>query len=70
MRICPIAIAIGCKKCLVFKFCILTSVLGDQEVKDEIDPLSKVWEETLSTADKHLDKMGDLEKKDEESKKD
>ena len=70
MTICPIAIAVGCQKCLVFKFCLLTTVLGDQEVKDQIDPSNEVWVETLPTADKHLDKMDDLEKnKGEESKK-
>ena len=35
MTICPIAIAVGCKKCPAFKFCPLTTVLGDQEEKDE-----------------------------------
>ena len=37
MTICPIAIAVGCKKCPAFKFCPLTTVLGDQEKKDEKD---------------------------------
>ena len=60
MTICPIAIAVGCKKCPTFKFCPLTTVLGDQEKKDEWD---RVWEENFSTADEHLDKMDDLEKK-------
>ena len=60
MTICPIAIAVGSKKCLAFKFCPLTTVLGDQEKKDEWD---RVWEENFSTADEHLDKMDDLEKK-------
>ena len=60
MTICPIAIAVGCKKCPAFKFCPLTTVLGDQEEKDEWD---RVWEENFSTADEHLDKMDDLEKK-------
>jgi hypothetical protein len=32
MTICPIAIAVGCKKCPAFKFCPLTTVLGDQGV--------------------------------------
>ena len=63
MTICPIAIAVGCKKCPAFKFCPLTTVLGDQEEKDEIDPSNKVWEENFPTADEHLDKMDDLEKK-------
>ena len=63
MTICPIAIAVGCKKCPAFKFCPLTTVLGDQEEKDEIDPSNKVWEENFTTADEHLDKMDDLEEK-------
>ena len=76
MTICPIAIGVGCKKCPAFKFCPLTTVLGDQEKKDEIDPSNKVWEENFptewggSTADEHLDKMDELEKnKNEESEK-
>ena len=35
MTICPIAIAVGCKKCPAFKFCPFTTLLGDQEEKDE-----------------------------------
>jgi len=67
MTICPIAIAVGCKKCPAFKFCPLTTVLGDQEEKDEIDPSNKVWG---STVDEHLDKMDELEKnKNKESEK-
>ena len=30
MTICPIAIAVGCRKCPAFKVCPLTKVLGDQ----------------------------------------
>ena len=60
MTICPIALAVGCEKCPAFKFCPLTTVLGDQEKKDAWD---RVWEENFSTADEHLDKMDDLEKK-------
>ena len=60
MTICPIALVVGCEKCPAFKFCPLTTVLGDQEKKDEWD---RVWEENFSTADEHLDKMDDLEKK-------
>ena len=51
MTICPIAIAVGCKKCPAFKFCPLTTVLGDQVVG--------AWEEDLPTADEHLDKIED-----------
>ncbi|AVP98672.1 hypothetical protein C7S18_16410 [Ahniella affigens] len=30
MTICPIAIAVGCKKCPVFSVCPATRILGDQ----------------------------------------
>ena len=66
MTICPIAIAVGCKKCPAFKFCPLTTVLGDQQEEDEIDPSNKVWEESFQTADEHLDKMDDPEKNNNE----
>ena len=68
MTICPIALAVGCEKCPAFKFCPLTTVLGDQKKEDEVDPSNKVWEENFptewdrSTADEHLDKMDELEK--------
>lgn len=35
MVICPIAIAVGCKKCPVFKVCPLTTVIGDQKAPAE-----------------------------------
>ena len=31
MVICPIAIAVGCKKCPVFKVCPVKNVIGDQQ---------------------------------------
>ncbi|MBP1621958.1 MAG: hypothetical protein H6Q02_2725, partial [Acidobacteria bacterium] len=37
MTICPIAIAVGCKKCPAFSVCPLTRVLGDQPAKPEKD---------------------------------
>ena len=61
MTICPIALAVGCEKCPAVKFCPLTTVLGDQEEKDEFAQ-RKVWEENSPTADEHLDKMDELEK--------
>ena len=68
MTICPVAVVVGCKKCPAFSFCPLTTVLGDQEEKDENNPSNKVWEENFPTVDEHLDKMDDLEKnKNEES---
>jgi hypothetical protein len=65
MTICPIAIAVGCKKCPAFKFCPLTTVLGDQEEKDEFAQ-RKVWEENSPTADEHLNKGKELEKNNKE----
>jgi hypothetical protein len=29
MTICPVAIAVGCKKCPIFKVCPVKSVIGD-----------------------------------------
>ena len=54
MTICPIAIAVGCKKCPAFKFCPLTTVLGDQQEEDEVDasPMTlahdRDWSEAIS----------------------
>lgn len=41
MVICPIAIAVGCEKCPVFKVCPLTTVIGDQKVESEQKPAKK-----------------------------
>lgn len=35
MTLCPIAIAVGCKKCPAFSVCPLTKMIGDQPPKDE-----------------------------------
>jgi len=40
MTVCPIAIAVGCKKCPAFSVCPLKSVLGDQPKPGE-DPPAK-----------------------------
>jgi len=37
MTVCPIALAVGCKKCPAFSVCPLTRVLGDQPAKPEED---------------------------------
>ena len=34
MTLCPIAVAVGCKKCPAFSVCPLKSVLGDQPKAD------------------------------------
>lgn len=36
MTLCPIAIAIGCKKCPVFKVCPVKSVIGDAPKAEEV----------------------------------
>jgi hypothetical protein len=35
MTLCPVAIAVGCKKCPVFSVCPLKSVIGDALKADE-----------------------------------
>jgi hypothetical protein len=37
MTLCPIAIAVGCKKCPAFGVCLLKGVIGDYK-KDETNP--------------------------------
>jgi len=34
MTICPIAIAVGCKKCLLLKICPVKEVLGNYKKED------------------------------------
>ena len=38
MKLCPIAIAVGCKKCPAFKICPLKSVIGDKPPAPEPAP--------------------------------
>lgn len=44
MTLCPIAIAVGCKKCPAFSVCPLKSVIGDSpataEKKDDVKKTS------------------------------
>ena len=35
MVLCPVAIAVGCKKCPAFSVCPLKSVIGDMKKPDE-----------------------------------
>ena len=53
MTICPIAIAVGCKKCPAFKFCPLTTVLGDQQEED--DEYQRYAEEELEKNTKQME---------------
>lgn len=43
MTVCPVAIAVGCKKCPVFKVCPVKGVIGDYkpEVKAPPKPAAK-----------------------------
>jgi len=41
MTLCPVALAVGCEKCPMFKICPLKTVIGDQKklnVVDKTDP--------------------------------
>jgi hypothetical protein len=31
MTLCPVALAVGCRKCLMFAVCPLKSVIGDEK---------------------------------------
>ena len=35
MTLCPVALAVGCEKCPMFKICPLKTVLGDQKKQNE-----------------------------------
>ena len=35
MTLCPIALAVGCKKCFAFQACPLKGVIGDYKKEDE-----------------------------------
>lgn len=35
MTLCPIALAVGCKKCPVFSVCPVKSVIGDYKPEDK-----------------------------------
>ena len=53
MTICPIALAVGCKKCPTFEFCPLTTVLGDQQ--EEEDEYQRYAEEELEKNTKQME---------------
>jgi len=44
MTLCPVALAVGCKKCPAFEFCPLKGVIGDYKKEEE--------EQTKQQADK------------------
>ena len=38
MTLCPIALAVGCKKCPAFSVCPLKTVIGDYTKPENTDP--------------------------------
>ena len=35
MTLCPVALAVGCEKCPMFKMCPLKTIIGDQKKEEE-----------------------------------
>lgn len=35
MKLCPIAIAVGCRKCPIFSVCPVKAIIGDHKKKEE-----------------------------------
>ena len=52
MTICPVAIAVGCKKCPVFKVCPVKSVIGDYKPDDKTPPKAAAKAATKSAPKK------------------
>ena len=38
MTVCPVAIAVGCKKCPIFGICPVKGVIGDYKKEDNAPP--------------------------------
>jgi hypothetical protein len=38
MTICPVALAVGCKKCPIFSVCPAKSIIGDQPKSEPAPP--------------------------------
>lgn len=41
MTICPIALAVGCRKCPIFAVCPVKGVIGDYRKEDDAPPAKK-----------------------------
>jgi hypothetical protein len=41
MTLCPVAVAVGCKRCPIFAVCPLKSTIGDQAPKADAEPATK-----------------------------
>ena len=40
MTLCPVAIAVGCKKCPIFKVCPVKGIIGDYKAPDASKPVA------------------------------
>ncbi len=38
MTLCPVALAVGCKKCPIFSVCLLKSQIGDHRPEEKPTP--------------------------------
>ena len=41
MTLCPVALAVGCRKCPIFSVCPLTTVIGDQQKAQVAAPAAR-----------------------------
>lgn len=41
MKICPVAVAVGCRRCPIFKICPAKSLIGDQAPAKVEPPVSR-----------------------------
>lgn len=41
MTLCPVALAVGCRKCPAFSFCPLKSVIGDPKEEEKTPPKAR-----------------------------
>jgi hypothetical protein len=48
MVLCPVALAVGCKKCPVFAICPAKSIIGDYQPDEDKDDDAKTKEKTAS----------------------
>lgn len=42
MTLCPVALAVGCKKCPAFSFCPLKTAIGDEKEEEKPAPKANV----------------------------
>ena len=41
MVLCPIALAVGCRKCPIFSFCPAKTIIGDQKAEEKPKPKAR-----------------------------